>query len=169
MINCSAVSVRERSVNVFPTLGHYNIATTSTTLLCSVPSTSRRAPDDRPGAYDEWLASRGRRSLPLNPDVGRYGTGTSPDKDLTSMYPGSEASYLHDAIPVACLTFPDSEKGAMAAKNTWGRHCNGVYLVSHKLENATIPLVKRRATSAFGLLCKVLRSVNDCSVVYYSW
>ncbi len=125
----------------------------------AVPSTNRRAPQDRPGAYDDWLSGFNLQSVPVDPDIGRYGNQTSKDKDLTSLYPGSEADFLSDKVSVACLVFPEDDVGAFAVKETWGRHCNKLYFVSHKFENETIPVLRKRAGSDFALLCHTIKYI----------
>ncbi len=126
-------------------------------MTLSHPSTNLRAPDDHPGAYAEWLRGLGLASSAVDPDWGRYGRNDTGSKDETSMYLGSEAAFLYESVPVACLVFPETEKGAKTVTNTWGRHCNRLFFYSHKWENETLSVKRKKATSAFGLLCKVLR------------
>ncbi len=127
----------------------------------SSSSTTRRVPGDFPGAYTNWLSGLEPKlkSFAVDPDVGRYLRNYTDGSDLTSLYAGSEAQFLHSRVPVACLLFPENEVGANTVKETWGRHCNRLYFFSHKLENDTIPIVKTPASSAFALLCNSLRYV----------
>lgn len=122
-------------------------------------------------AYERWLASQGRRSVPTDPDVTRY-------KNRSSRYsedeqdPDSEASFLYRTVRVSCLVFPstsgaraavgpDSRETQDAIRKTWGRRCNNIHFYEEG-EEGRVPLVKlpTRAKSAFGLLCESLRRIE---------
>ena len=118
-------------------------------------------------AYEKWLQrSRGLEKFRFDPDSHRY--NTSHNEEETSLHPDSEAFYLAQNVRVACFVFPENFASAIAVRDTWGQHCNKIYLLSSKLENDTIPIEKVNARSSFDLLCKSFHRIRE-DVQDFDW
>ncbi len=105
-----------------------------------------RAEDVAQHAYEEFLRESGVRRVEVDPDEWRY--GEREDGVI------SEAQFLQQKISVACLLLePRSNASAAAARDTWGKHCDGFYARSHNLDAPEAGVVKMPAASSFEMLC----------------
>jgi len=120
-------------------------------------------------AYERWLGSLGKRSVPRDPDVGRYYNRTQRYTE-DELDPESEAAFLYREVTVFCLVFPTtagariavtpgSSDGALTIRNTWGKRCNRVFFYNEKHEDPIVPVIRLPSKSAFGLLCDSLRRI----------
>lgn len=108
--------------------------------------------------YEKWLWSAHEGlSVPYDPDVIRYNMS---HLDEYSLNPATEAHFLFNRVPITCIVFPETSRGADTVLHTWGRHCNKILFFSHKIENDTIPIKKFEAKSSFELVCLALQQVE---------
>jgi len=113
-------------------------------------------------AYEKWLYSEGRVSMPLDPDTIRYNDRLPNDTSFEDKIDEkTEAFYLYANVIVFCLVFPTNADSALTIKNTWGKHCNKIFFFNEKHNDSIVPVVRVPAKSSFDLLCKSIHQIVD--------
>lgn len=101
--------------------------------------------------YEKWFQKNGleRSNIPM--DIVRYGVNRGK----------IEANHLYENVKLLCVLLVRKRKNAVAANNTWAKHCNDrlfIYLQSERVQKTMLPIRQEKIESSWHLLCEAIRN-----------
>lgn len=103
--------------------------------------------------YEKWFQKKNLQRSYLPMDTAKYG---SIDKSLL------ESQYLYNHVSLICVILVRKRKNAVAANNTWAKHCNKrkfIYLQNEKVQKTMLPIRQEKIESSWHLLCDAIREI----------
>lgn len=109
--------------------------------------------------YENWFRKNNLKRTYLSIDVAKYGL---INRNLL------ESNYLYNHVSLLCVLLVRKRKNAVAANNTWAKHCNGqkfIYLQNEKVQKTMLPIRQEKIESSWHLLCDAVREIS----AKYQW
>lgn len=103
--------------------------------------------------YEKWFNKNNLKRTYLSADIAKYG---QINKNLL------ESNYLYNHVSLICVILVRKRKNAVAASNTWAKHCNDIkfiYLQNEKVQKTMLPIRQEKIESSWHLLCDVIREI----------
>lgn len=110
--------------------------------------------------YDQWLRSKGLRSVPLPEEDVSFG-------DTSKLR--IEADFLKQEVPVLCLIISKGRNKAKSVKDTWAKHCNQVVFIGAYTDNV-IPVIRYSSIeSSHTSFCRIVIDIYHKYFDKFKW